>query len=93
MRRTLCFLVVVPRVQDDEVGRRAFVRLKHFYTDTWVHCTSIPIDRDTDKPIMLKVRAAGGPPRTRRRVGALTHASRTCKGHGRHVLGRGGPDP
>jgi len=41
--------------QDDEVDRRAFVRLKHFYTDTWVHCTSIAIDKDKDKPIMLKV--------------------------------------
>jgi hypothetical protein len=39
------------------VGRRAFVRLKHFYTDTWVHCTSIPIDRDKEKAIMLKVRS------------------------------------
>ena len=43
-------------MQDDEVGRKAFVRLKHFYTDTWVHCTSIPIDRDKEKHIMLKVR-------------------------------------
>ena len=42
-------------MQDDEVGRKAFVRLKHFYTDTWVHCTSIPIDRDKEKHIMLKV--------------------------------------
>nr|AGN03925.1 inositol 1,4,5-trisphosphate receptor [Dugesia japonica] len=43
---------------DDHVPRSSFVRMKNFCIGAWVHSTSIPIDKEEDKPIMHKVGCA-----------------------------------
>ena len=40
---------------ESHVPRSSSVRLQHFTTKAWVHSTYIPVDRESERPVMSKV--------------------------------------
>jgi hypothetical protein len=61
-----------------QVARNSYVRLRHFLSMTWVTSTQTPIDKDRERPIMMKVVCA---------LDGAIHG--VIAGQARHVCGVG----
>lgn len=44
---------------DVYVPSHSYVRLKHLCSDTWLHSTTLAIDRDEDRPGMMLIGTSG----------------------------------